>query len=518
MVQLVQLVQNSIKSIPHTLNQVQNGSKWFKKFIMIKLREYQDKTINSLKLKMQSGLKRLIMLCGTGGGKTVMFCYMISKALEKQKRCLILTHRTELLTQAGGTLEQFGLIPHIINPKQRKLERRHNLYVAMTKTIMARINKQSTSELYSNWLQSFDLIIIDEAHLQDFNSLLPYLNENTFVIGATATAERKGNQQSLDKFYQDIVNEITISQLIELGYLAKPNSFGVNIDLTNIKTKGGDFDSDMLCDLFDKTQLYEGVFENYQRLTPNKKGIIFAPNVKSSMKIVDIFKAKGLPIKHIDGNTPDKERKQILNWYKNTHNALISNVGILTTGFDEVSIEVVILYRATKSLPLFLQMVGRGSRTSETKKEFTILDFGNNIQRHGFWEDDREWSLIKKPNRKGVAPVKDCKCGALLRLNLKSCPYCGYVFPLPKVKEPIEVILEKLKKSDIDLYNQYQKFIKLEKKQLENGFKKGWILYQLKTIKDFEDYEKFKNYKYGWAKYQIQQRGVTTTSTSGGLV
>lgn len=472
---------------------------------MIKLRQYQEKTVESLRNKMANGFKRLIMLCPTGGGKTVMFSYMISKSIKKNKRCLILTHRTELLTQAGGTLEQFGLKPNIINPKTRNQGFYGNLYVAMTKTVLSRINKTE----YIEWLKAFDLIIIDEAHLQDFNSLFKYINEKSFVIGATATPERKGNQESLDIFYQDIVSEITITQLIELSFLAKPNSFGVNIDLSKIKTKAGDYDLEMLGDYYNENKLYNGVYDNYIRLANNKKTIIFSPNIKASFKLVEELEKKGLPIKHIDGNS--NNRKEIIDWFKNTPNALLSNVGILTAGFDEASIEVVILYRATKSLPLFLQMVGRGSRTTETKKEFIILDFGNNIQRHGFWEDERKWSLNKKEKKKGLAPVKDCKCGAILRLNIKVCPYCEYEFPLPKEKETIEVILKKLKKEDLELYKQYQKFITLEKKSEEKGFKKGWVLYQLKTIKDFEDYEKFKNYKYGWAKYQIQKRGIINT-------
>lgn len=474
---------------------------------MFELRPYQEKTIQSLRQKMSLGIKRLIMLCSTGGGKTVMFCYMISKALQKNKKCLILTHRTELLTQAGGTLEQFGLKPNIINPKTRNQGFYGNLYVAMTKTVLSRINKED----YKNWIYSFDLIIIDESHLQDFNNLFQYFNPDTFVIGATATAERKGNQISLDEFYQEIVNEITITELIDLGFLSKPNSFGVSVDLSKIKTKGGDFDNDMLGDLFDKTQLYNGVYENYQRLTPSKKAIIFSPNVKSSIKLVEELQKKGLPIKHIDGNTPSKERKEILDWFKNTQNALISNVGILTAGFDEASIEVVILYRATKSLPLFLQMVGRGSRTTDIKKEFYILDFGNNITRHGFWEQERDWSLKKEVKKKGLAPVKDCKCGALLKLSLTKCPYCGFDFPPPKIKETIEVILEQLKKDDVRLFKQYQKFTKLETRANTKGFKKGWVIWQLKTKEDFIDYEKYKGYKKGWAKYQIEQRGINNT-------
>ena len=474
---------------------------------MIQLREYQEKTINSLRQKMSIGLKRLIMSCATGGGKTVMFCYMISKALQKNKRCLILTHRTELLTQAGGTLENFGLVPIIVNPKNNKIDFTKNLYVAMTKTVMSRINKITD---YKNWLQSFDLIIIDESHLQDFNNLFEFFNPKTFVIGATATAERKGSQSSLDEFYQDIVNEISISELIELGFLAKPNSFGVSIDLSKVKTKAGDYDNEMLGDLYNQIGLYDGVYENYQRLTPNKKALIFAPSIKASVKLVDELQKKGLPIKHIDSN--NKDRTEIIRWFKNTPNALLSNVGILTAGFDEVSIEVIILYRATKSLPLFLQMVGRGSRINESKKEFSILDFGNNITRHGFWEDDRDWSLKKQEKKKGLAPVKDCKCGALLRLSLKICPYCGFIFPAPKIKETIEVKLERLEKEDLRLFKQFGKFIKLEKIQIEKGYKIGWLFHKLQTIEDFEDFEKFKNYKYGWAKRQIEQRGIVATS------
>lgn len=475
---------------------------------MINLRPYQQKTIDKLREFMALGLYRLIMCSATGSGKTIMFSFMISKAIEKDKKCLILTHRTELLTQAGGTLESFNLKATILNPKNKNFDFTKTLYVAMTKTVLSRISKPSTSEKYKQWLNSFDLIIIDESHLQDFNSLFEYINPKTFVIGATATPERKGNQTCLSEFYQGLVNEITIPELIELGYLSKPNSFGVTIDLSGIKTKAGDYDNDMVGDMFEKMKLYEGVYDNYQRLTPNKKAIIFAPNVKSSLKLVDELSKKGLPIKHIDGTTQEQLRKDILKWFKSTPNALISNVGILTAGFDEVSIETVILYRATKSLPLFLQMCGRGSRVSDTKKEFTILDFGNNIQRHGFWEDNREWSLVKKPKQKGIAPVKDCKCGALLRLNLRVCPYCGYVFLLPKEKETIEIVLEKLKRSDIELYKQYQKFIKLENKAKEKGYKPQWALYQLKTIKDFTDYEKYKGYKYGWAQFQIKQRNI----------
>lgn len=450
---------------------------------------------------MKQGKKRLIMCAPTGSGKTVMFSYMIKNALQKGKRCLILTHRAELLTQAGGTLSNLGLDIEIINPKNKNPDFDKMLYVAMTKTIMARIKKG-----YRHFLDKFDLIVIDESHLQDFNNIFQYFDPYAYVIGATATPERKGNQTCLSEYYEAIVSEIKISELIEQGYLSKPLNYGVKIDLKGIKSKGGDYDNEQLGNEFNKIKLYEGVYENYNRLTPNKKAIIFSPNISASKKLVDELQKKGLNIKHVDGSMSEIERKSIIDWFILTPGSLLSNVGILTAGFDCPSIEVVILYRATKSLPLFMQMVGRGSRTTETKKEFTILDFGNNILRHGFWEDEKDWQLIKKVKKEGVAPVKDCKCGALVRASAKQCNYCGYIFPIPKTKDEIKKIeLEELKRNDIELYNDFIKFEKLEIKETEKGYKKGWVVYQLKTKKELLNYAKFKGYKPGWAQLKIEQ-------------
>jgi superfamily II DNA or RNA helicase len=471
---------------------------------MIQLRPYQQKTIQSLRNSMKKGNKRLILCLPTGGGKTVVFSYMISRALEKGNKCLILTHRTELLTQAGGTLSNFGLTPEIVNPKNKKLDLNKSLYVAMTKTVLSRI------DTLKDWLKTFDFIIIDESHLQDFNNLFEFLPD-CFVIGATATPERKGNQLALNSFYQDLINEVSISDLVNDGFLAQPRSFGVQIDLKGIKTKAGDFDNNQVGEMFDKMQLYEGVSANLKRYAKNKKTIVFSSNIKSSLTLVNNLNRNGLNAKHIDATS--KDREQLIKWFKNTPDAILSNVGILTAGFDEPTIECVVLYRATKSLPLFLQMVGRGSRVTGNKKEFIILDFGNNIQRHGFWEDLREWSLEKKAKKEGLAPVKNCKCDAIIHASLMVCPYCGYEFP-KKIIDPQMVILEEIKKKDLNLYNHYLKFIKLEKKAKEKGFKQGWVVWQLKTIEELKAYQKFKNYHYLWLEKIKSKHPAFSTFTT----
>ena len=168
--------------------------------------------------------------------------------------------------------------------------------------------------------------------------------------------------------------------------------------MTGIKTKGGDYDEETMEDKYDEIQLYHGVYENYIRIISNQKQS-YSHLQYHQVKHWLVILRKGLLIEHIDGTTPNKERREILEWFANTEGAMICNVGILNAGFDCPELNVVILYRATKSLPLFLQMCGRGSRVTENKKEFTILDFGDDIKRHGFWQEDRIWSL-KRPEKK----------------------------------------------------------------------------------------------------------------------
>lgn len=472
---------------------------------MIELRKYQNESIEELRKNIKEKIKKQILCAPTGSGKTVMFCYMIKKAVEREKRCLIITDRIELLTQAGGTLSNFNLHPIEINAKRKLKNLNGQLYVGMAQTISRRLSQQ----MYIDFFLTLDLIIIDEAHKQTFNSLLPFISEKCVVIGATATPLREGSQVSLDDFYSKIVEVVKISELIELGFLAKPNSFGVKVDLSGIRTTKGDFDTEQVAERYSEVKLFNGVYENYIRLTQNKKAIIFASNVASSIELTLELRKKGLDIEHLDANTPAPERKRILQWFKDTPNALITNVGILNAGYDESTIEVVILYRATKSLPLFLQMVGRGSRTTETKKEFTILDFGNNIQRHGFWEQDREWNLKKKRKVDGIAPVKDCpECFAILPISIMTCNYCGHEFEKSEKEKENDIIVELQQMSYQEIKDEIKTadFKKLEQIAKAKGYKMGWVYHQIYTQGQLEEYAKFKGYNAKWVEYQLEMR------------
>jgi len=182
---------------------------------MIELRKYQEKSISALRKNILSGIKKMILCAPTGAGKTIMFTYMVSRALQKSKRCLIVTDRTELLSQAGGALEKFGIKPVEIKPNKKLNSLKGVIYVGMAQTLKRRIK----DEMYISFLNDLDLIIFDECHKQEFNELMQYVSENTIVIGATASPHIEGNQVSLDLFYKGSVEVTTISELIDLGFL-----------------------------------------------------------------------------------------------------------------------------------------------------------------------------------------------------------------------------------------------------------------------------------------------------------
>ena len=468
---------------------------------MINLRDYQEKYITELRNSFVKGNKKVVLCAPTGAGKTIMFSYMTRTSFTKGNKVLILTDRKELFSQSDSVLCKLGMNPQLIKPNE-KVDFNESLFVGMIQTIMRRI------ELLKDWINTLDLIIIDEAHKSIFDNLFQYVNEKTYVIGATATPHREGKQLSLSQFYTDIIQVIDTPELINKGNLSKPVSYGVKIDLKGVKTKGGDYDEKSLADKYSEIKLFHGVYDNYMRICNGKKALIFCPNIESSKELVESFDEKGLPSKHVDCYM--NNRDEIIEWFQNTPGAILSNYGILTTGFDCPSIEVVILYRATKSLPLFLQMVGRGSRVTNDKNKFTILDFGNNIRQHNYWEEPRTWSLIKKEKKEGAAPIKECKCGYLLYASIMECPECGHIFEKSTDEKEKDIIVELQELSKTRLNNIIAKanFKELELIAIAKGYNKNWIFHQLKSPNDFREYGKYKGFKKGWANRQIQNRDL----------
>jgi len=471
---------------------------------MIKLRDYQNDGIEKIRNELRNGHKRVILCSPTGSGKTVIFSYLAFASSLKQSNVLILTNRVQLLEQSEKALEKVNIISDSIT-RYKKNVPSDGINIAMVETLKRRLNRGD----FLAYFQKIDMIIIDECHIQNFDAIFTFLSDKQVVIGFTATPHRDNKNNQLAKYYTSLVDLIQVSKLIDLGFLSTPKSFGIPIDLNGVSKSKGDYDEAELAKKYHDDEIYKGAVKNWEKYAINKKTIVFSPTIEASKEICNEFAENGYNAKHFDCYMTENDKKDVLEWFFANQDAVLCNVGILTTGFDCPEILCVILYRATTSLPLFLQMVGRGSRITDTKKDFTILDFGNNIHRHGFWEADRNWSLDlekKKRTKKDVAPVKFCKeCEAIVAMNCRVCPECGAILVKEKEKEAVEIMLAELTPNQImkKANDDNTTVEELEAIRLINNYKVGFVLHRLKTESQFKEYEKLKGYKRGWHKHQF---------------
>jgi superfamily II DNA/RNA helicase len=138
----------------------------------------------------------------------------------------------------------------------------------------------------------------------------------------------------------------------------------------------------------------------YEEVAIGDKTLIFNAGIETSRRVEEVFKKRKYNIRHLDSTFSDKDRKDVLEWFKKTKDAILTSVGILTTGFDEPTVKTIIINRATRSLTLYHQMIGRGSRRLPDKKDFKIIDLGNNVRRFGYWQDYINWyDAFRFPDR-----------------------------------------------------------------------------------------------------------------------
>jgi len=378
--------------------------------------------------------KRQILAMPTGSGKTFTFIEMVRRASIRNKTVIILTHRTELFDQTHRSFVATGITPHIINAKTTDLPATTGVFVVMVETLARR----------EHLLESIspDLIIIDEAHFGNFSKIIDIYPES-YVLGVTATPVGK----HFFKYYTNIVQIIDTPDLIEQGFLVPYKAYQMEIEnMGELKKVGGDYSAKSQYDVFSKIKVFNGVVHEWRKRSNNKKTIIFNCNIKHSDEMAAEFVKAGIKSYSITSNTKDADRKKWLNEFENGDCMVINNASILTTGYDNPKIECVILNRATDSLPLFMQMNGRGSRLCPeiNKKEFICLDFGGNHSRFGMWSSSRQWKLEEKRKTKlGESVVKDCpECEAMVAGSVRRCPYCDYEFPIAILGDKDGVMVE----------------------------------------------------------------------------
>ncbi len=327
----------------------------------------------------------------TGGGKTVIFSEIVRRYLAKHdKKVVVLTHRIELCKQTSKMLSDFNVKNKIINSNVKELPDQNDFscFVAMVETLKNRINDEKLH------LDNIGLVIIDEAHYNSFRKLLSSF-KNSFILGVTATPLSSNIKLPMNENYNELIVGDTIASLIDKGFLARAITYSYDVGLTSLKVGiNGDYTVKSSDDLYSNMAMQEKLLHAYTEKSLGKKTLIFNNGINTSLYVYETFREAGYAIRHLDNTSSAEERREILDWFKVTPDAILTSVGILTTGFDEPTVETIILNRATKSLTLYFQMIGRGSRKLPNKDTFTIIDLGNNAARFGLWSEPVDWQHI----------------------------------------------------------------------------------------------------------------------------
>ena len=360
---------------------------------------FQESTVEVILKELADNGKNfnLLFQLPTGGGKTVIFSEIGKRYIEKTKeKVLILTHRIELSVQTSKQLSAIGVNNKVINSEVKEIpdQDEFQCFIAMVETLNNRLNDDE------NFIKNIGLVIVDEAHYNSFRKIFQFY-ENANILGVTATPLSSNKALPLNDNYNRLIVGESISSLIEGGYLADADSYTYDVNLHGLKIgSNGDFTVSSSDVVYGNYFMQEKLLFAYEEVAVGNKTLIFNSGIDTSMRVEETFKKRGYQIRHLDSTFSDKDRKDVLRWFKVTPDAILTSVGILTTGFDEPTVNTIILNRATRSLTLYHQMIGRGSRKLPNKDRFKLIDLGNNVRRFGLWQDYINWQdAFRFPDR-----------------------------------------------------------------------------------------------------------------------
>lgn len=446
---------------------------------MLELRPYQLEAIDSLfKCWKASSQAKPVLVVPTGAGKSLINAAIIQRIIERYPACtfLVATHTKEIVRQNS---EEFArLCPDV----------KVGIYSAgLNSKQIRQVTFANIQSIYKADVQ-FDILIIDEAHLLSRNDdsmyqkLIGQLQKKFSklkVCGLTATPMRvdQGSLVAEGSTFTEIAYDISVRQLIDQGYLSPIISMAKQaVDLTGVKTSGYDYNQIDLENAFNQDSLISAQVAEVLKAAEGRRHIlVFCTGIEHAQKVARAF---GPDADYVSGEMLAYERDHAINKFKNGTTRIMCNVGVLTTGFNFKAIDCIVLLRATKSASLYIQMVGRGTRTEQGKLNLLVLDFGGNIERFGPID---AVSIKAGKGNKGeasCAPVKKCpSCACVVPIKIKVCPVCEYPYPDATCKLEIKassaaILMEPEKfKVDFTTYQSHKKVAKEGEPQKPDSFR-----------------------------------------------
>jgi DNA repair protein RadD len=463
------------------------------------LRAYQARAFHEARRRIAAGCKRLLVCSPTGSGKTVLFAAIVMAAVAKRSHVLVLCPKRELVRQAWQKFVRAGLDPAIIGvimagvqagPTKAILGGIESADDDMLWACMARrrpcaqVQIASIDSLRNRAKPKADLLIIDECHKVLAASHLKIAEEfpEAVHVGVTATPIR-ADGRALGSFFSEMIVVADYSELVASGHLVEPRCFTVPAeelpDLSRVRIKGSDFDPSELDNACNTPGLVGDAVAHWQRHGNNAPTFVFAVSIDHSKRLRDRFLEAGIPAAHIDGTTPIGERDGALRALREGTVKVLTNVDVLTEGVDLIAVKTIVLCRPTRSLRVFLQQVGRGSRPDPSGLPFTILDHCGSCLAFGLPHMITFVPEILNASKQksGVtsAPARGCpQCFAVLPASMAVCPECGWEFvavPREQIEETDGTLVEVVAPTVEQLVASWAK---LAEDCTQKGYAPGW--------------------------------------------
>jgi len=410
----------------------------------LQLRPYQRAAVNAVFDYFEGATGNPLVVIPTAGGKSVVLAALAQRAITSwpDTRILLVTHQRELIQQNFMTmLRAWPEAPAgIYSAGLSRRDIRAQILFAGIQSI----------HRHAYQVQRCDLVLIDEAHLLGrgdsgmYRSFLAQLNEINAgllkVVGFTATPYRLDSgmlHEGKDRLFTDIAFQVPVLEMIQQGYLCPvvPKQTSTQLDVGGVGTRGGEFIAKDLEAAVDRDEVTQAaVAEIVQHGEGRGSWLVFCSGVAHARHVRDAIREHGFSAETVTGDTPGPERDGILAAFKAGRLRCVTNANVLTTGFDAPGTDLIALLRPTKSVGLYVQMVGRGTRIAEGKDDCLVLDFAGNTARHGPIDtvDGRKKEKSEEP---GEAPIKVCpECQTINHASARHCIECDYEFPPPVVK------------------------------------------------------------------------------------
>lgn len=353
--------------------------------IRTKPRSYQKEALEIVQKKLSSKVTSQLIVMATGLGKTFV-ATQIKKQMDNGSfvRCLFIAHREELIMQAYEAFDVFfPMQVGIIKAERRELDK--PIVIGSVQTLTNMIDEFKKNQ--------FDLIIIDEAHHYMAPSYLKVANyfEHKLKIGLTATPERFDGL-SLSNVFDEIVYNFGIDKGIQEGWLCELQGIRIqtDIDISKIKKVGGDFNKKELSNAVDTPIRNQLVVQKYQQFANNRQAVFFCVDMLHAKHLCDQFKANNIEAEFIvSDETMCPNRTELVEKFKAGKIPVVTNVMILTEGFDYPDIGAIGMVRPTQSKTVYIQSIGRGTRIKSPEfidrhgaNNCVILDFVDNCGKH----------------------------------------------------------------------------------------------------------------------------------------